>query len=89
MIQAYLDEGGTDDNATIVVMAGFLASYRSWRKFQGNGVAVHPLGCKIGCQPRARTGRKNPDPELIPVSQLSSGHQLSGTLQLPLANGAV
>jgi hypothetical protein len=35
MIQAYLDEGGTDDNATIVVMAGFLASYRSWRKFQG------------------------------------------------------
>jgi hypothetical protein len=34
MILAYLDESGTHDQAKIVVMAGFLASYGTWRKFE-------------------------------------------------------
>ncbi len=33
MIQAYLDDGGTDDHAKVVVMAGFASSFKRWRKF--------------------------------------------------------
>src|SRR5580704_15205583 len=34
MIQAYLDESGTHAQAKIVVTAGFLASYKTWRNFE-------------------------------------------------------
>ena len=34
MIQAYLDESGTHDQAKVIVMAGFLSSYKRWRKFE-------------------------------------------------------
>lgn len=34
MIEAYLDESGTHDQATIVVMAGFLSSSKRWRRFE-------------------------------------------------------
>ncbi len=33
MIEAYIDEAGTHDQAKIVVMAGALSSYKRWRKF--------------------------------------------------------
>jgi hypothetical protein len=32
MIQAYIDETGTDDQAKIVAMVGFVSSYKRWRK---------------------------------------------------------
>lgn len=34
MIQAYIDESGTHDQATIIVAAGFLSSFKRWRKFE-------------------------------------------------------
>jgi hypothetical protein len=40
MIQAYIDEGGTHDQATIIVMAGFVSSYKRWRKFEKQWNAV-------------------------------------------------
>jgi hypothetical protein len=33
MIQAYIDETGTDEQAKIVAMVGFVSSYKRWRKF--------------------------------------------------------
>jgi hypothetical protein len=40
MIQAYIDEGGTHDQATIIVMAGFVSSFKRWRKFEKQWNAV-------------------------------------------------
>jgi hypothetical protein len=40
MIQAYIDEGGTHEQATIIVMAGFVSSYKRWRKFEKQWNAV-------------------------------------------------
>jgi Protein of unknown function (DUF3800) len=55
MLQVYFDEGGTDDGAKIVVMAGFIASYRAWRKFErqwqkvlnpeGGNLVFHATDC--------------------------------------------
>jgi len=44
MIQAYVDEAGTHDQARIIVMAGFLSSYKRWRKFDRQWDAIlNPL----------------------------------------------
>ena len=40
MIEAYIDESGTHDQATIITMAGFLSSYKRWRKFDREWDAV-------------------------------------------------
>jgi hypothetical protein len=34
MIQAYIDEGGTHDQAKVIAMSGFLSSYKRWGKFE-------------------------------------------------------
>ena len=47
MIQAYLDEAGTHDQATIIVMAGLLSSNKRWLKFEKQWNAVlNPDGGK-------------------------------------------
>lgn len=40
MIEAYIDESGTHDQATIITMAGFLSSYKRWRKFDREWDAI-------------------------------------------------
>ncbi|MGD0075170.1 MAG: DUF3800 domain-containing protein [Candidatus Binataceae bacterium] len=40
MIEAYIDESGTHDQAKIIVMAGFLSSYKRWRKFDDKWDAI-------------------------------------------------
>ncbi len=40
VIQAYIDESGTHDQAKIIVMAGFLSSYKRWRKFDHQWDAI-------------------------------------------------
>ena len=45
MIQAYIDESGTHDQAKIIVGAGFLSSYKRWRKFEKQWSSVlNPVG---------------------------------------------
>jgi hypothetical protein len=36
MIQAFVDDSGTHDQAKIVLMAGFLSSYQRWRKLESD-----------------------------------------------------
>src|SRR5208282_3133364 len=53
MIEAYIDEAGTHDQAKIIVAAGFLSSYKRWRKFGREWDAVlNPTGQVISGQDR-------------------------------------
>ncbi len=54
MIQVYIDESGTHDQATIIVMAGFLSSSDHWRKFEMDWNAVLNPASELGASPQHR-----------------------------------